>query len=434
MRLSVFSTLLFITLWMANAQLQTRYERSDFKEAATYEEAMTFYKALDSLYDEVTIRQHGMTDIGIPLHVVMITNGESSIEEIHASGKAIWLINNAIHPGESDGVSASQMFARDILAGEKYQKVLDDVAIAIIPFYNIGGALNRNKTTRVNQNGPVEYGFRGNARHYDLNRDFIKSDTKNARAFQALFQIYDPDLLLDTHVSNGADYQHIMMLLSTQQDKMGGDLGNYLMDVLGPFCFEGMKTRGFDPVHYINSWGSTPDKGWPQFMDWPRYSTGYATLFHTLGYMSETHMLKTYQQRVESTYALMETMLDFLHQKGEQLVTLREKTKQDIANATNFEISWVLDTSKYTPITFKGYEPTYVESAISGLRRLKYDHSQPFTKEVKFRNFYEVNNQVVAPKYYIIPQQWTQVIDLMETNSVNFSRLESDTVLSVETY
>jgi hypothetical protein len=31
--------------------------------------------------------------------------------------------------------------------------------------------LNRNSTSRTNQNGPEEYGFRGNARNFDLNRD-----------------------------------------------------------------------------------------------------------------------------------------------------------------------------------------------------------------------------------------------------------------------
>lgn len=418
------------------AQLTTRYEKSGFTEAATYEEAMTFYQSLAKRYDEVTIHQHGLTDIGIPLHVVLIHKGkEKSPEALHKSGKAIWLIINAIHPGETDGVSASQMFARDILKDKKrYASVLQKVAIAIIPMYNIGGALNRNTTTRVNQNGPVAYGFRGNARHYDLNRDFIKSDTKNARSFQELFQRYDPDLLLDTHVSNGADYQHIMMLLNSQKDKFGGRLGRYLDEVFEPFCFDGMKKRGFDPVPYVNAWGSTPDKGWPQFMDWPRYSTGYATLFHTIGCMSETHMLKTYQQRVEATYALMETMLDFLDEKGEELLVLRAQTKQAVSEKTEFEISWLLDTSRFTSIPFKGYEATYVKSKISGLMRLKYDHDRPFTKKVKFPNHYRADKMVKAPKYYLIPQQWEAVIDLLSLNQVAMKRLDRDTVLTVEAY
>ena len=84
----------------SNAQL-TRYEQSGFTESATYDEAMAFYQALDEKYDEISIISHGPTDIGIPLHVVLITSGgEKTPHELEKSGKAVWLINNAIHPGE----------------------------------------------------------------------------------------------------------------------------------------------------------------------------------------------------------------------------------------------------------------------------------------------------------------------------------------------
>ena len=424
-----------LLVFSTQAQLKTRYETSSFTETATYEEAMSFYRALDEKYDAISIRSHGQTDVGIPIHVVLISTGEEkTLEELHQSGKAIWLINNAIHPGEPDGISASQVFARNLMTDKKYRNSLDNVAIAIIPFYNIGGVLNRNSTTRVNQNGPVEYGFRGNARHYDLNRDFIKSDTKNSRSFQELFQLYDPDLLLDTHVSNGSDYQHVMTIVSSQKDKMGGVLEELIDEELLPFSYKGMKERGFDAIPYVNAWGQTPDKGWQQFVDLPRYSTGYATLFHTPGFMSETHMLKSYQRRVESTYALMETMLDYLVEKGDDLIKQREDTKEAISNQKEFEISWEVDTSEYSPLLFSGYEATYVESQISGLQRLKYDRDQPFTKEVEYYDSYKGSKIIKAPKYYVIPKQWERVIELMKVNNIEMVQLKSDTTMSVEAY
>ena len=66
-------------------------------------------------------------------------------------------------------------------------KTAKNTLIAAIPVYSVGGMLNRNSHSRANQNGPEEYGFRGNAGNYDLNRDFIKSDTKNSEVFQKLF-------------------------------------------------------------------------------------------------------------------------------------------------------------------------------------------------------------------------------------------------------
>ena len=107
--------------------------------------------------------------------------------------KAVLLINNGIHAGEPDGIDASMQFFRDLALGKI--KAPKNTVIVCIPVYNIGGALNRNSSTRANQNGPEEYGFRGNARNYDLNRDFIKSLKKgssNILLYQRFSLIQNP--------------------------------------------------------------------------------------------------------------------------------------------------------------------------------------------------------------------------------------------------
>lgn len=116
--------------------------------------------------------------------------------------KRIILINNGIHPGEPDGIDASMLLARDIVTNKV--KLPDNVVLAFIPVYNIGGCLNRSAFYRVDQNGPEEFGFRGNSQNLDLNRDFIKSDSKEARSFAEIFHLTDPDIFLDNHVSNGS--------------------------------------------------------------------------------------------------------------------------------------------------------------------------------------------------------------------------------------
>jgi hypothetical protein len=110
-----------------------------------------------------------------------------------------------------------QLF-RDLALGKI--KVPQNTIISTIPIYNIG-ALNRNSTTRANQDGPEIYGFRGNGRNYDLNRDFIKSDTKNTKSFAELFHKLNPDVFIDNHVSNGADYQYKLTYIMTQQNQLG---------------------------------------------------------------------------------------------------------------------------------------------------------------------------------------------------------------------
>lgn len=427
--------LLWVVAFQASAQYQTRFETSGGKQTPTYEGGIAYYKLLAQHFPQIQMKEKGLTDSGKPLHLVLYSkNKEFDIRKLKAQGKAILLINNAIHPGEPDGVDASMMLLRDMLVNPSQFPELDSVVVAIIPFYNIGGALNRNSTTRTNQNGPEEYGFRGNARNYDLNRDFIKSDTRNARSFAAIFHELDPDLFADTHVSNGADYQYVMTLDYAQKDKLGGPLGDFNDQVFLPYMYKHLKEAGFEATPYVNAYGQTPDKGFVQFPDWPRYSTGYAALFHTIGVMTETHMLKPYDQRVKSTYAYLHGNIRFLAAHRSRLLKLRKETKEAVKTQAKFPITWQVDKSKNSTIAFKGYEPEYITSEVSGLPRLHYDRSRPFTKDIPFYDTYVPVDEVSRPEAYVIPQGWHNVAALLKLNGVQVKTLDKDTEMDVEVY
>ncbi len=166
---------------------------------------------------------------GRPLHLFIIS-GDKTFDpaELHRKGKTILLINNGIHPGEPEGIDASAQFALDILKdSEGLKKYLKNTVIAIIPVYNIGGALNRSAYFRINQNGPDEKGARRNTRFLDLNRDFVKQESRDARSFAAIYSYLDPDLFLDTHTTNGSDHQFTVTLIATQPEKMFPEMEEY---------------------------------------------------------------------------------------------------------------------------------------------------------------------------------------------------------------
>ncbi|MCF0073110.1 M14 family metallopeptidase [Dyadobacter sp. CY261] len=432
---SKLTILLLAVAFNAAAQYQTRFEKSGGTQTPTYEEGIAYYRQLAKGFPQVQMQEKGLTDSGRPLHLVVYSrNKVFDIKKLKAEGKAILFINNAIHPGEPDGVDASMLLLRDMLVNPEKFPELDSVVVAIIPFYNIGGTLNRNSTTRTNQNGPEEYGFRGNARNYDLNRDFIKSDTRNARSFAAVFHQLDPDLFADTHVSNGADYQYVMTLDYAQKDKLGGPLGDFNHKVFLPYMHKHLKEAGFEATPYVNAWGQTPDKGFVQFPDWPRYSTGYAALFHTIGVMTETHMLKPYDQRVKATYAYLQGNIKFLAAHRNALLKLRQDTKEAVKTQEKFAVSWQVDQSKHSTIAFKGYEPEYITSEVSRQKRLHYDRSKPFTKDIPFYDTYVPVDEVTRPEAYIIPQGWHNIIELLRLNGVQMTALEKDSEMNVETY
>ncbi|MEO6611064.1 MAG: M14 family metallopeptidase [Chitinophagaceae bacterium] len=413
--------------------ITTKFEQTKGTQTPTYAEIVSWWQQLDKQSGKVKMLTMGMTDAGYPLHLIVVSNnGDYNFDNIRRNNKRVILINNGIHPGEPDGVDASMLLVRDIVAN-KYS-IPDNIILAIIPVYNIGGCLDRSANYRVDQNGPEEFGFRGNSQNLDLNRDFIKCDSKDARAFTAIFHLTDPDVFVDNHVSNGADYQHVMTLLTTQHNKLGGVMGDYLEKNFEPALYMSMKQKGYDLVPYVNSFGDTPENGWPEYWDSPRYGSGYAVLWHTFSFVPETHMLKPYYQRVTATYSLMQSFIEFTAKNSETIKNLRDQTKKSVRSAVEFPLAWSLDKSTFKEVVYKGFESGHKPSEVSGFSRLYYDRTKPFEKTVKIYNYFAVKNTVTKPKAYIIPQGWWKVIELLQLNKVQMNQLKKDTTIEVEVY
>ncbi|CAM3306459.1 M14 family metallopeptidase [Zobellia roscoffensis] len=411
---------------------RTHFELSNGTETATYLETIDFYIRLAKEFPEINMQTIGETDSGYPLHIITYNpDGDFNFQKI-GDNKTILFINNGIHPGESDGIDATMLLYKDFATGKLTPP--KNTVLVTIPIYNIGGALNRNSTTRANQNGPVSYGFRGNTLNYDLNRDFIKGDTKNARTFFEIFHMVNPDIFIDNHVSNGADYQYTLTHLFTQHNKLGGELGDYVNNKMMPSLEKSLQEAKWDITPYVNVFNQVPEKGFSQFMDYPRYSTGYTTLWNTFGMMVETHMLKPYKQRVEGTYQLMTKMIDFAEANSKEIEQLRAQAKHRHKDWTHYPTKWQVDTTKTTILDFKGYEGDTLTSAVTGLTRLKYDRTRPFNKKTPYQNFYTPIDSVEIPNAYILKKGWRKVISLLEVNKINYKTFQKDTMLTVQSY
>lgn len=411
----------------------TLFEVSEGTETPEYPEVISYYQELTDTYPEISLFEMRQTDSGEPLHLVVFNiDGKTGLNDFNTTTKNKILVNNGIHPGESDGIDASMMLLRDIAQNDSLKKKYQHTIIAVIPVYNIGGALNRNSHTRANQNGPLAYGFRGNARNYDLNRDFIKQDTKNAVAFAHIFHTVKPDVFIDNHVSNGADYQYAISHLFTQHNKLGGSLGRFLETEMRPALEASLAQKGIPITPYVNVWGNTPDSGFSQFFDSPRYSTGYTTLFNTLGLMVETHMLKPYKIRVEQTYELMMSTLDFIEEKSAKIKRLRKEATDEVLSKKNYTIAYKVDKAHPTILQFKGYEGSYIESKVTTGERLFYDRNKPYTKPINYYNNYLATKEIQIPKAYILKQGWHEVFERLKNNQIRLSRFKQDTTIRVE--
>ncbi|MDR5591048.1 M14 family metallopeptidase [Christiangramia sp. SM2212] len=411
---------------------ETRFEKTDGTETGTYAEVIEFYKKLAEAYPSISLQEFGETDSGLPLHLAIYNpSGEFDLEKLRKS-HSVMLINNGIHPGESDGIDATMMMFRD-MAGDSIASPKNTV-IATIPIYNVGGTLNRNSGSRTNQNGPKEYGFRGNARNYDLNRDFIKSDTKNAQTFYEIFHYLDPDVFIDNHVSNGADYQYTLTHLFTQHDKLGGNLGDYVQKKMMPALEDSLKAKDWDITPYVNVFNEVPENGFSQFMDSPRYSTGYTSLWNTLGMMVETHMLKPYEKRVWGTYELMRSMIKITDAESSVIKDLRNQARRKYLTDRKYNLRFEIDKENPSKREFKGFEAENIASEVTGQERLKYDRDKTFTKEIEYFDNFKVTEEIEIPRAYIIPQGWWTVVDRLKMNDIKMETLDRDTIINVEVY
>ena len=412
---------------------QTAFEVND-NYSASYQEGIDYYNILANDFDEIQMNAFGMTDSGKPLHEVIISADKNfDPVSLKFQGKTILYINNAIHPGEPCGVDASMMFARDLMIDPIKHKLLDEIVVVIIPYYNISGALNRGSYSRANQDGPEKYGFRGNVRHLDLNRDFIKCDSKNAQSFNKLFNKWKPEVMIDNHTSNGADYQYVMTLIATQKDQLNQHVSAYMTDKMLPELYSGMATKRYEMTPYVYA-RKTPDEGIAGFFDLPRYSSGYAAIHNTISFMPETHMLKSYKDRVLSTYDFSLTMLEHINRHRSELMLARKKADEDTRTKTIFDIRFALDYDQAETLTFKGYKAKYKPSAVTGKSRLYYDRNSPYEKEISFYNTYKSTLQIEKPKAYVFPQAYHKIAESLMWNCVKVERIDTEKTMNVQSY
>jgi hypothetical protein len=421
------------TTMQVSGQVELRYENN---ETVTWQEAIDMYRWMDEQYDDARLLQVGWTDAGRPLHLFVIDRGRDfSPELIRESGRTILFINNGIHPGEPCGVDASLKLASELLSGkDSCARYLDNTAVAIIPVFNVGGALNRGPYHRANQNGPLEHGFRGNARNLDLNRDFIKLDSRNTQSLVALLRSWDPDIFVDTHTSDGSDYPYTVTLINSHTQRHEPSESRFIDSTLLPFLFKGMEHSPYLMSPYVQSYRRSPDQGIVGFMDYPRYTSGYVSMFNTFAFTIETHMFKPFEDRVLSTWYLLRETLRFSGLYGKELAGVRRLAWQQKLNRREFTLQWVLDTSRSEPIRFRGYTVKQKKSRVTGQMDYYFDRNDPWEKEIPYYRYFKPVVTATVPGAYILPSAWREVVERLQLNGVEMHQLERDTTMEVEVY
>jgi len=422
-----------------SAQWTTPAEQAKFVTTATVEQTQAYLQRLAAAApDTIRLTRFGVSPEGRDLMMVVAAkDGAFTPAAARASGKEIVLVQAGIHAGEIEGNDAGLMLLRDLSVGAKQTRLLDHAILVYLPIFNVDGHANVSPYHRINQNGPREMGFRSNAQYLNLNRDYMKADTSEMRDWLALFDAWLPDLLMDIHTTDGADYQYDLTWYLEEWGPLHPAVKKWQTEAFQNSIFPEFEKRGHLAAPYLELVDHRDlRKGIANFGSGPRFSTGYVALRNRAALLVETHMLKSYAVRVQATYDLVVSTLAYVNRHPGQLrEAVMQADADTLARAPGSALPLVYRTSgQSVPFALKGYEFTQTASAISGDSWIRYDPKKPKTYVVPFFRDLVATQTLQLPAAYLIPAAWPQIVDKLRQHGIRYERLDHASTLYVERY
>lgn len=417
----------------------TFYEKSGEKETPSYDETISYCKKLADASPYISYTGFGMSPQGRELPLLIFDpDGHFNPASVKASGNVILMVQAGIHAGEIDGKDAMLMFFRDLAIYRKYPELMKGITIICIPIFNVDGHERFGKYNRINQNGPEQMGWRTTAQNLNLNRDYLKADAPEMKAWLKLFQDWLPDFFMDIHVTDGADYQYVSTYGLETFGSMDQGLTRWTDKVYLPNLENTMNKEGMPVFPYVafRRWHD-PRSGLRSGSASPRFSTGYMAIQNRIGLLVENHMLKDYQTRVRASYEIVKLTSRLLVDKREELKNLNRKADEYAASPAFRKQAFALDFKTGTDsvlVKFKGVEYDTVHSSLSGGTWFQYHPDKPETFEIPYFNEQVASVKVRLPEAYIIPPEWLDVIERLDLHGIAYTRLKKAEKISVVSY
>ena len=420
----------------------TTAERTGFRQTPRYDETVAYCRRLAAASDWIDYQSFGTSPQGRPVPLVIVSTEQAfTPEAARRTGKLIVLAQSCIHAGECAGKDASLMLLRDIAVTKSRRELLDHVILLVVPIFSVDGHERFSPHNRINQNGPEAMGWRVTSRNLNLNRDYMKADAVEMRAWLALWNAWQPDLHFDHHSTDGGDWQYDITFTTDQHQAAAPQVAQWLKETLYPQLLPALEADGHLPMTYFTLIDSKdPAKGIRSGGFGPRYSTGYCSIRNRPSFLVETHALKPYRTRVIGHYNIMLRTLEALNRDPEALRRAIQQadeatSRMGAAYDPEFRLPVAITaTDESEPFTFKGYAYRQEPSDISGDVRIIYDNTKPIEFETVWRRGTKVAKEVNPPLAYIIPPQWTEVIELVKAHGLRCERLTAAVTAEFESY
>ena len=421
------------------ADWTTPAEAARFETTPSYADTRAYLQRLaEASPRHLHLGRFGLSPEGRELMLVVAAkDGESTPAAARASGKPIVMVQAGIHAGEIEGKDAGLMLLRDLTVGSKHANLLDGAIVVWLPIFNVDGHERVSPYNRINQDGPGKMGYRATAQNLNLNRDYMKADAPEMRDWLAMFDAWQPDLFLDIHTTDGADYQYDLTWYMEEWGPLDEGVKRWQKHAFEARILPAYEKRGHLAAPYLDLVDHRDiTRGIGNFGSGPRYSTGYVALRNRAALLVETHMLKPYATRVQATYDFVVATLAEVNRDGKALRKAVERAdKATVARAPGTPLALAFETSKQSvPFELKGYAFSQSKSDVSGDTWTRYDPAQPKTWTVPFFRDLVASETTQLPAAWLVPAAWPQVAEKLRQHHVRFERIDRPLQLEVERY
>jgi hypothetical protein len=427
--------LLFVALLASHLAAQTtRPERTAFRETSSHADVLQFLDSLGRVTRHVRAGTLAVSPEGRRVPYVLAARPlPFSSAEAHRTGKPIVYIQANIHGGEVEGKEAAQMLLRDLTRG-RLRPLLDSLILIVVPIFNADGNdhLGPGDQNRAGQNGPLVVGQNPNGQGLNINRDYVKLETPETRGAVKLIKIWDPDVLIDLHTTNGSHHGYVLTY-SPGLNPNTNPATDYVRGRLLPAVRDRMERRHRQPTFWYGNFRSqhpdSLDLGWETYDARPRFGTNWMGLRGRLGILSEGYSNADFRTRILATYNFVHEVLSLV---AEERITIKSVVMASEAQRPDS----VAVRSTLAPPTQQVVVAEITRPAGEGNGGFAKRQRTGVYRSIRMPVFdrFQARRKEAMPDAYLVPARLRNIVDLLRAQGVAVDSLTSASRLGVEEF
>ena len=415
--------------------LLTRPERTEFAETSSYDDVITFMQAAAKQAPGlVHLADFGRTFEGRAMPLAIVGARDATPAAVKGTGKLRVHIQGNIHAGEVEGKESALILLRELAEGE-HADWLKNMVLIIEPIYNADGNEKTSLTNRGRQHGPVAgQGQRPNAQGFDLNRDHMKLESPEARAFVKLMNDYDPQVSMDLHTTNGSRHAYYLTYAPPLNPATDPAIIDLLRKDWLPAVTKTIKGKyDWDFYYYGNfEQGDNSERAWMSFDSRPRFNNNYIGLRNRVAILSEAYAYATFEDRIKATSRFVEEVLNYASAHAAAIRKLTDSADRQKIVGTKLALRAKMVAAP-EPVEILVGEVTEEKNPRDGHTMYRRADVRKPEKMPEYGTFAATDTERVPATYYV-PATLTKAIELLRAHGVRMTELKSAATLPVEEF